>query len=51
VTRIPTLVSDIAAKLEIAGAHAPDLHELKKDIAPEAVMEVIVERETSKPRV
>jgi len=48
VTRILTLVSNIAARLEVEGAHAPDLGELKKDIAPEAVMEVIVERETEK---
>ena len=45
VTRILSLVSEIAAKLDIAGAHGSDLHELKKDIAPEAVMEVIVEQE------
>ena len=50
VTRILTLVSAIAARLDVEGAHAPDLHELKKDIAPEAVMEVIVERENEKPR-
>lgn len=50
VTRILSLVSEIAAKLDIEGAHAPDLRELKKDIAPEAVMQVIVERESEKPR-
>ncbi len=50
VTRILTLVSAIAARLDVEGAHAPDLHELKQDIVPEAVMEVIVERENEKPR-
>lgn len=50
VTRILTLVSEIAAKLGVEAAHAPDLGELKKDIASETVMEVIVERENENPR-
>jgi uncharacterized membrane protein len=48
VTRLLSLVSEIAARLEIDAAHAPDLHELKKDIEPEAVMEVIADRENAK---
>jgi uncharacterized membrane protein len=39
VTRLLTLVSGIADKLGVDGANAPELRELQRDVAPEAVLD------------
>lgn len=41
VTRIITLVSEIAKKMEIKNANEPELEELKKDVQPEKVMDTM----------
>lgn len=45
VTRLITLVSAIAARMEIEEAANPELSELKQDVHPETVMDKIQERE------
>ncbi|MGE5521905.1 MAG: DUF1003 domain-containing protein [Candidatus Dadabacteria bacterium] len=52
ITRLITLVSEIAKKLEIEEADDPELEELKKDVLPEKVMDTMdlhrdkIEKET-----
>ena len=43
ITRLITLVTAIAAKMEIAESKHPDLLELSKDVAPEAVLQTMEE--------
>lgn len=45
VTHLIKLVTEIANRLEIAEAHNPELQELKRNVAPEAVLERIEESE------
>ena len=46
-TKVLTLVSEIAAKIGVE--HAPDVEEMKRDVAPEAVLQAIESTER-KPR-
>jgi uncharacterized membrane protein len=52
ITRLITLVSEIAKKLDIEEAHDPELEELKQDVRPEKVMDTMdhhrdmIEKET-----
>ncbi|MGB8167923.1 MAG: DUF1003 domain-containing protein [Chthoniobacteraceae bacterium] len=41
VTRLIQLVTQMAAHMEIQDAHNPDLEELKRDVAPERVLETL----------
>jgi uncharacterized membrane protein len=43
VTRLLTLVSAVAAKLGVAEADNPELDELKRDVAPEAVLDELAD--------
>ena len=43
VTRLITLVKEIAAKLDVEVARHPELPELEKDVAPEKVLDVLDE--------
>jgi uncharacterized membrane protein len=45
VTRLITLVKEIAEKLEVSGAHDPELPELQKDVAPEKVLDALEENQ------
>ncbi len=45
ITRIITLVSAIAERLNVKGSESPELDELKKDIQPETVLEKMEETE------
>lgn len=47
ITRLVTLVSAIAEKLEVETPIAPDLHEIQQDVAPEAVLDEIEAQEAS----
>ena len=47
VTRLLTLVSAVAEKLNVAGATDPELDELKRDEAPEAVLDELADEETN----
>jgi uncharacterized membrane protein len=46
ITRLIQMVSAISEKLEVRDAQSPDLPELKKDVAPEAVLDRIEEVES-----
>lgn len=45
ITRVLTLVTEIAAHLSLQAAHDPELHELAKDVAPERVLDRMQETE------
>lgn len=45
VTRLITLVTAIARRLELEEAHDPELHELQHDVAPETVLDKIDQTE------
>lgn len=45
ITRLITLVTAIAKRLELEESHNPELSELSQDIAPERVMDRIAEQE------
>ena len=45
VTRLVSLVTQIAKKMEIEDAHDPELHELARDVAPEKVMDRMEEHQ------
>ena len=45
VTRLVSLVAQIARRMGIEDAHDPELHELAKDVAPEKVMDRMEEHE------
>jgi uncharacterized membrane protein len=45
VTRLVTLVKQIARKLEIEESHNPELAELEKDVRPENVLDAIEEHQ------
>ena len=45
VTRLLTLVTAVAAKLGVDGALDPELDELKRDVAPEAVLDALAAAE------
>jgi uncharacterized membrane protein len=45
ITRTLELVTQIARRLELEGAHRPELEELAKDVAPEAVLDRIEDAE------
>jgi uncharacterized membrane protein len=47
VTRLVTLVSAIAERMDVKTEADPELHEIKQDVAPEAVLDEI---EATKPR-
>ncbi len=50
ITRLLQLVSRIAEKLDIEESGAPDLAELKQDIAPEKVLDKIEEEAAAQAR-
>jgi uncharacterized membrane protein len=41
ITRLIQMVSEIGERIGSASAQHPDLHELKKDVQPEAVLDAI----------
>ncbi len=43
VTRLITLVKEIAEKLDVDGSRHPELPELQKDVAPERVLDALEE--------
>ncbi len=45
ITRTLELVTEIARRLELEAAHRPELQELAKDVAPEAVLDRIEDAE------
>ncbi|HEX8348774.1 MAG TPA: DUF1003 domain-containing protein [Hymenobacter sp.] len=45
ITRLITLVSEIAKKMDIMEAHDPEIDELAHDVQPEKVLDTIVEHE------
>lgn len=45
VTRLITLVKQIAAKLELDESHNPELNELEKDVQPEKVLDALAENQ------
>ena len=47
VTRLLSLVSAVAEKLGVDGARDPELDELKRDVAPEAVLDELADEETN----
>ena len=47
VTRLLTLVTAVAEKLGVDGARDPELEELKRDVAPEAVLDELADEETN----
>jgi uncharacterized membrane protein len=47
VTRLLQLVSAIADKLDVAEAQDPELRELERDVAPEAVLDELADEETN----
>jgi uncharacterized membrane protein len=49
ITRLVVLVSEIAERLNIQEARDPALEALKKDIAPEKVLEVIEQKQSGAP--
>jgi uncharacterized membrane protein len=49
ITRLVVLVSEIAERLDVQEARDPRLEELKKDIAPEKVLEVIEQKQSGTP--
>jgi uncharacterized membrane protein len=49
VTRLITLVSEVARRLEVDQAHDPELVELARDVAPERVLDEIGSRQGSDP--
>ena len=50
VTRLLGLVSAVADKLDVEGAGDPELDELKRDVAPEAVLDELADEEASRRR-
>jgi uncharacterized membrane protein len=48
VTRILTLLSSAAEKLGVEGTRDPELAELKRDVAPEAVLDELAEEENGR---
>jgi uncharacterized membrane protein len=44
-TKLAKLIGDIADRLGIAGSHDPEVQEIKKDVAPEAVLDEIEARQ------
>ena len=49
-TRLLGLVSAVADKLGVEGAGDPELDELKRDVAPEAVLDELAGEEASRRR-
>jgi|SRR5437763_725202 len=49
VTRLITLVKDIAEKLQVDASKNPELSELQQDIAPEKVLDALEENQRSLP--
>ena len=49
VTRLIHLVTQIAQKLDVAEAHDPELDELRRNVAPEAVLQRIEESADNEP--
>lgn len=47
VTRLITMVKDIAEKLQVEASKIPELHELQQDVAPEKVLDALEENERS----
>ena len=47
VTRLLTLMSAVADKLGVAAAHDPELRELERDVAPEAVLDELAGEEAN----
>jgi uncharacterized membrane protein len=45
ITKLVQLVSEIAQRMDVAAAHHPELEEMKKQVAPEAVLDAIAESE------
>jgi len=48
-TKLTTLVAEIAQKLSVETAVDEELHEIEQDVAPDAVLDVIEETEGRKP--
>ncbi len=47
ITRLISLVSEIAERMEIEAAHDPELVELSRDVEPERVLDTIEESEAA----
>ncbi len=48
ITKLVQMVSTIAERLELTSAKRPDIDEMKREVAPEAVLDAIEQSETEK---
>jgi uncharacterized membrane protein len=48
ITKLVQMVSTIAERLEVTSAKRPDVEEMKREVAPETVLDAIEQSETEK---